>query len=135
MIALDTGQAADVWLESDAEKPLETRPTFVTRYLTARQWIKVSQLLNKAQATEDNEEGVATLIAALKLALVDWRNVPGEFDVDQLPDLLTFYELWDLVYAMLRAQQPGTDDRKNSGSRSGSNSEPPAETVPAAQSA
>lgn len=125
MNALDPECTAVVELESYGHRPAAARPRFRAHYLTARDWLRYRDLLRQAPDTPD-EQGLERLTAALALALVGWENVadsggPVAFSsaaVQRLPDLLTFAELWELAYGVLKAVQLSEADRKKSASPS-----------------
>lgn len=121
MIALDSSQIVEVVLDTDKAKP--NPPTFLFRHLTAREWMRVRRLLADAPSAE-GETGIDKLGEAISVALWGWRNIPGVYDGSKLPDLLTFAELWELAYGMLRAMQLSEIDQKKSVSQSASGSGP-----------
>ena len=128
MLALDPNQHVEFWLPGDADMPADKRPTFVTKCLTARQSIKFDAFLQGTFGSQDRQKSIDAAVGALKIALVDWRHCGEPFNLDRLPDLLTYTELVDLVLEMVRAQRVKEDDLKNSDSQSGSSTDPSATT-------
>jgi hypothetical protein len=121
MIALDPNQTVEFCLPADEAVDPATRAVFVTRYLTARQWLAYDRLLSEAIGSEVLDERVAKLTAAIELGLVGWRNVPLPFAAGAIPDALTLDEIHELAAALWRAIQLAESDRKKSPSRSQSN--------------
>jgi hypothetical protein len=122
-IALD-GETVDVYLESDKDKPAETRPAFVCRYMTMRQVLQYDKALKRASAEKDQESQNQLLNEALGIIIVSTKNMTGELD-----DLLSAQEKWELAYTAPMAVQLSEADKKKLllKSRSiGANAEPAA---------
>uniref|UniRef100_A0A6M3K7E6 Uncharacterized protein n=1 Tax=viral metagenome TaxID=1070528 RepID=A0A6M3K7E6_9ZZZZ len=89
-----------------------------------------------AGKANDNAKGLEHLLNAFKVILIGWRHVvnrkgdPVEFRVEELADLLTMRELWELIYELLNAMRLKEDDLKNSDSRPVCASVPSAVTAP-----
>lgn len=115
MIALDPAQTLEIVLKNDREK--SEPPTFISRYLTCREWMQYRKSVNAAPETED-EPYIDILCGALRLGLIGWRNVRSSdgrelpFSVDALPGLLTFSEMWELIGAVAATAIVSEDDRK-----------------------
>src|SRR4051812_48709560 len=105
-IALD-GDTVDVPLESDKDKPVETRPAFVCRYLTRRQSREYDKLMHAAFHDKNLESQEGVLDKALSLAVVGLKNMQGEID-----DVLTLAEKWDLALQIPVALQISELDKK-----------------------
>lgn len=131
MIAIDPNQAVDYTLKIDADKPVKDRPTFVLRFLTARQWIRFIGILERIDALAEqkkNDEALDAGVEAMALLVTGWRNIPGDppFDVKQLPDVLTDAGFWELLYGGRNAILLTENDRKKSASPSASAAGPSA---------
>lgn len=151
-IALDPNETVDVVLPGDAEKPAESRPTFIARYLTSREKKVVEKLVREASADIEKSENIAKLDAALALQLVGWRNLldrqgqPIAFEVVKdsagsrliVDDVLTDEERFDLCLGALTAVGMGELDKKKSrwhARSAGSATTPSAPTATTAASA
>ncbi len=135
MIALDPNDTVELVLMLDRDKPEAERPTFQVRHLTCREWMQYRRTIEEAAKLED-EAAMDKLLSALRLALVNWRNVtragkPVAFSVAELPAMLTVGEFWELVYGVLHHTSNDETDRKNSRSQSGSGTGSSAPTAPA----
>jgi len=123
-IALDPKRTFTVTLESDRDKPVETRPLFVCRYLTARQWKEIARLQDGIDESAGGAEALERIIEAIAMGLVGWENMiapDGErvpFDAHDLDTLLTMPEAMELFQKMLAQQQLTGADAKKSESRS-----------------
>jgi hypothetical protein len=119
-VALDPNQRIDIWLDSDKDKPAETRPTFVTRFLTVRETLVYEQALKDAGAEKNNQAARDKLIGGLSMVLVSWRNMtdrdgnPIAFNLAEVDALLTVSELWWLAYQSLHRAQLSEDERGKS---------------------
>jgi len=121
MIGLMTEQTVDFTLSVHAKLEEATRPVFRARYMTARQWMQCDELVRKAAQQQDNQAGLDALVQAIGMTVVGWQVADEAFtacDMARLPDLLTFAELWEVMYGALEAQMPGADERKKSASPS-----------------
>lgn len=134
MIALDPNNTVEFFLQLDADKPPESRPTFIAKYLTAREWSRVDELTRRAQKSESTEEGINLLVEALSVGLVGLWNVKNlqgltvtlNHGASVLADLLTIEEMWECVLGMLRSVRLSEESRKKSIAPSASASGPAA---------
>ncbi len=124
MIAMDPNQRHEFSLAIDKPKPAESRPTFIGRYSTARDMVKVDTLLDKIDDGISTDEALAIAVEAISVMLVDWRNVTDAtgraiaFKPADLPDLVTRSEIWELIYALISGARLSEADKKNSASQS-----------------
>lgn len=131
MILLDPENRVEFWLDIDADKPPESRPTFIARPISARGWANCNELIRGAPE-QPGQDGLDRLLAAIQLLVVGWRNVSDEpFSVERLANIATFDELWAIFFKAIEATRPSEDERKKSDSRSPSNSASSATTAPA----
>lgn len=127
--------------------PEDSRPTFLARFVVARQQIELDTIIRTAvqhQLDAKNDEALAEFLKALHILLAGWKNVtddqgkPVEFDVSRLPDLLTFQDIWSILTEGQNAIRAKVDDLKKSASPSpsaGEGSANPAAASTAAGSA
>ena len=122
-IALDPDRTIDIVLKLDEGKP--NPPAFVCKFLTGRQVAKVQQL--RAAVSERgliDQQAIDQLSEALGVGLVGWRNLPGEFAVGRLADVLTFAEMFELAGKMVTRTDATEEELKNSASPSASATAP-----------
>jgi hypothetical protein len=112
-LALDTDQTFDYVLENDQDKPGD-KPTFVFRFLAARDWAKVRKMFDLAAKDDDNGGYVNGCIQALRIPLVGWRNMPLEYNPDNLDLVLTAADLGEFSAALLGKMTQEEFERKNS---------------------
>lgn len=105
-LGLDPTRRVSVWLDSDADVPEPTRPTFFAHFLTCQEAIEYEQILVDARELTANKDVDAKLNEAMALALIGWKNINGRdgkpipFDPAQFSAVLTPMEKWHLVYAI-----------------------------------
>ena len=111
MLAMDKNQRFRVVLKSDEgrEKP----PTFVFRYLTAREFAQAAQLAEKISTASDNLEALQIEAEIINAGLVCVENAPEGFDRENLADFLTVGEMAELMEKFQR-QGIGAAELKNS---------------------
>lgn len=116
-IALDPNETAPVYLDYDADKPEESRPTFTYRFLNCRETMFMESLRRSVHQTKDAEAQNSLLNRAISVGLVGWRNIidrdgkpvpfttepapAGELPTVRIPaldDILTALEKVELVY-------------------------------------
>jgi hypothetical protein len=125
-------------LKSDREKPQEKQPWFKLR---ARSRAAVIRFEEEIEKLRRDKKKFQDYIELLREAVLDWGNMAGPdgveiaFDKSKLEEILTDGEIGELLWAY-RMQGWLPDERKNSGSQSGSDSEPAAkEAAPGQTSA
>ncbi len=102
-LALDPHETVPVSLALDADKPEESRPTFICRFVSSRDVIRIEELVAEAAAQGTSNKDVnAKLNEALALEVVDWKNMGAAFGPDCL-DILTIEEKFELVGRALSA--------------------------------
>lgn len=134
-LCADPNQTTTFHLESDEGVPPDKRAAFETRFLTARQWQQVNDLLEKARAAK-GAEALDLLVKAISVGVVGAKGMPGQapsvaVPPVNFPDVLTNGELWEVVYGMLLAVQLSESDRKKSARRPTSDAAPSADSAAA----
>lgn len=108
-ISSDPQSTAPYWLACDADKPEETRPTFICRFMTRREHRRVDELVKQAYASKKDDECFALLVDALRVGIVGWRNVKDHagneipFDLSNVDAVLTDREIWEAAYGYPQA--------------------------------
>ena len=121
-LATDPNRTFKVSLSSDMETPAETRPVFVYRYSTGRQWREACEFSRQIKdAKSDTEmpfDNIDQLFDRLREKLIGWENMTdpdtGEvfaFDGGRLEDILNLSEAFELLQLKL-TQSPTDDDKK-----------------------
>lgn len=122
MLAIDPKATYKVVLENYKHLPPDQQPVFELRYLSIRDWKKVSALSDELDNTETGEAGIAVAIKAIKKGLVGWINVTDgtgksiPFDIKKVEDVFLAPELTELMRRLIN-QKPNFDDKKKSGSQ------------------
>lgn len=118
-LACDPSQTFDTWLKSDADKPAATRPTFVFRYLTGREFRRVSDAMDNLHDAGSHAEAYDAVMGCITPHLVTWRNMPDRdkpgacvafTKPEDIDTVLTQREMSELVFEMLRGARPSGDD-------------------------
>lgn len=133
-LAFDKDATTPIWLESDANKPIETRPVFLARFLTRREMRKFRETLTQRSAEIDalnkaRQDGTplprvdgdavfADIVGVIRACITGWRNMIGPdgvaipFDGDFDAVLSEYSEFWELAYACLNKPRADAEDKK-----------------------
>lgn len=119
--ALEPGATFDVVLESDKDKPKDTRPTFVYGALSGRQYRAMCELWDKIDAEKNWAAQCDLLFDAARVNLKGWRNmvdpVSGNaiaFDAAELDRLIDVAECHELIGHLRSGGRLSLDDQKKS---------------------
>jgi hypothetical protein len=115
-IALEPGQRFAIVLDSDADKPAETRPTFFAKSQSMRGQQRVGEVLDLWNDNKDLtlKQLFDATIEVLGSVLVDWQNMNGiTFSVDALPDVLTYSEARELLRKVMYNQHLTPEEKKS----------------------
>ena len=113
-LALDPNETYAVVLECDQEKPAETQPRFLFRYMSMRQWRDFAKFGEDRQALEKLpfETVLDQLLTQIKLHMAGWENMGRDYEPDELDAVITLTEAWELYYAARRQSRIGAEDKK-----------------------
>ena len=138
-VALDPDQTYSIVLRGDDGKPPDDQPTFIFRYMNSREWMA---LLRQMEAIGENgaseSETLEQTYAAIKVPLVDWRNIrngsdkPAPFAPDDLDLYTTPLDARELRWRIPESCMLEELELKKSASPSESNAE---NSAPAADTA
>ena len=118
-LGLDPDATVELWLDSDADKPIDSRPVFLFKFLTYRKFRQVQELRKRAIESTTDEQFNAAINEALLIGLSGWRNMNGiAFSVEAIDDVLTPAEKWELICDYPAKVNLTETDRKNSRSPS-----------------
>jgi len=126
-IAVEPNKSFRVVLKSDADKPIESQPYFLFRYLSGRDWRSLTEKVNKLGDKDTGKSALDGIFDILQFGLVGWKNMiapdgqPILYDPAELDRLLTITESNELLIKF-RNQGIEAEELKNSGLPSDSNS-------------
>ena len=129
MIGLDPQATWEVGFEHEANLPAAERTFLRCRFLTARQYIRIGELMEEANGGPESAVEVALprrlelLGQAIGIAAEDWVKPGGgveAFDAARLPDTLTIEEHWELAASIRSKSRLSEQDRKKSALQSAS---------------
>lgn len=116
--ALEPGATFDVVLESDKDKPKETRPTFVYGALSGRQWRELAALWDAIDTTPGAAAQCDLLFNAARTNLKGWRNMVNPetgnaiaFDARDLDKLIDVAEAHEIIGALRTNGRLSVDDQ------------------------
>ena len=139
-LILSPGRTYKHVLSGDRDSGQEKLPTFIFKYLSSREWIKVSEQNDRFEAATGGPEVMAVVYEVIREVLVGWENLvdPEDqkeitYDPDKLEDILTMREATELMQVAI-AQAPMPEDKKKLKSPSGSGTGRGAKTVRGKQS-
>lgn len=114
---LEPGQKYPIVLDIDADKPEAIRPTFFAKSQSMRGQQKIGEVLDM---WNDNpnltlKELFETTIEVLRVVVVGWKNMGGmEFDIEELQNILTYYEARELLRKVMYNQHITAVEKKSS---------------------
>lgn len=120
MLCANPDEKLPVWLKSDADKPKESRPTFLIHPLTQQELIGAAKLRQDARGETDNEKCTAILDKIIAIGLVGWENIvfrgnPVPYSAQtRTGSFLTAPEVWELTDLVMDGQALTEGDRGNS---------------------
>ena len=133
-LATDPEQVCKIVLAADEGKP-EPRPTFLYHYLTAREMRKHRSFCRELMAAEDEADMPTDtedeIFGHLRSKLIGWENMGREFNPDELDDVITLVEAFELLFR-LAGQKPEAVDIKKYKSLSDSSTDDTAKSAPVA---
>ena len=113
---LEPGQRFPVVLESDRDKPEESRPTFWAKSQSMRKQQQIASVLDSIyQKPEPSVEKMfGDACQALAEVLVDWSNMGGiDYSPEKLADVLTFSEARELLGLIMFNQHVTPKEKKS----------------------
>jgi hypothetical protein len=124
-VGFDPKQTYSLSLDFYADFPAETRPAFVYRRISGREYseiVKANGEHTKAIESGQADGGVDHVYEALRVGLVDWKNQtcpengePVPFDASRLNEIIDPVEGMELVSKRLYAARLNGKELKNSG--------------------
>lgn len=135
-IAFDPEQRAEFVLSSDKDRPEGQRITWIAKFLTVRQAMRVRELTRRVSEAKTDDEISAAIREGLGVGIVGWRGARGEdgkelpFSIDAIDDVLTTHEKW-----LLLVEYPGAVMNVEFELKKASASQPPSGGEPSAKTA
>jgi len=130
-VALDPNEKYSYVLSTDRACG-EHAPTLVFHFPTCREQARIAELFDAAEKTQTVRESLTLRCDAVRMILVDWRNLvdrqgkPIAYDPETLEDVLSDNDLTELQARLLREMSMAEWDKKKSVLLSQSNSAPSA---------
>jgi len=120
-IGLDSSETVPVFLKSDKDKPIETRPAFLFHFITSAELRKVRRLRKELEVLKDDDDIEKKVDEILMVGLAGWRKMIGRDgkEIPYSPDLqlvTTFRERVELVYSFVAAVNLAEEELGKSGS-------------------
>ena len=111
----DPRKPFDIWLDCFADVELADRPIFVARRCTSAEWEEFTSAIDS--------QAVADVFKLAVKALVGWKNqfnpatseevaYVAETAADQLRNLISDYEAYELIGKICRGNQVSVEDKK-----------------------
>jgi hypothetical protein len=113
---LEPGQKYPIVLDSDADKPKESQPTFFAKSQSMRGQQKIGEVLDLWTNTPDVsvEELFFSTANLLAEIIVGWKNMGGmTHGKDSLRDFLTYQEARELLRKVMYNQHITADEKKS----------------------
>jgi hypothetical protein len=137
-LALDPDATFDLVLATDQERPEESRPSFIFRFMANRHWKELAHVADHLD--ELGVQGIDAVLGrmedVLKLGLVGWKNMVDPatrkvipYDPQDFDRLVTPAEMSELMYSALARMGPSVGEKKASGSPSPNSSDRSARTA------
>ena len=113
---LEPGITFPVVLDSDADKPVESQPTFLAKSQSMRGQQRVGEVLDMWTTSPDItiDKLFDETIEVLASVFVGWKNMGSvEFSSDALRDVLTYTEARELLRKVMYNQHVQTLEKKS----------------------
>lgn len=112
MIAIDPQATFEMKLPSLQGMP--DPPVFRCRFLTARKRLELNQILERAAASDHDEEALSQTVNAVSVFVADWTYKGQTYTADDLTDYLTQAELSEVILEYLKQCVPSEVEVKKS---------------------
>ncbi len=116
-LSADPNETIEYSLKCDLDKPIESRPVFICRFMTYSDHRRIRKLREDANAQPNTEVGAqqtyTLLCEAIKIGVVGWRNFPKDYPCE-IGDILGELDIWELVYGYPGATRMAEVDLKKS---------------------
>jgi hypothetical protein len=110
---LEPDQRFPIVLDSDKDKPKETRPTFFAKSHSMRSQRKLSEQIDAAFESGDVNAIYDANSKLLFENLVDWQNMGGySLSLESIQEVLNFQEVRELLRKITSNQHLGPEEKK-----------------------
>jgi len=113
-IALEPGLTFEVWLDSDAEKPIESRPRFIVKTQSLRQQREIHRVIDlifENNVTVDDVFDAA--VDCLYKSCLSWKCMGDlAFSRECIEDVLSFSEIREILRKIAANQRMSADEKK-----------------------
>lgn len=112
-LILEPGKKITIWLESDKQTPIESRPKFFVKSLSMRQQSELSDEIDEAgRKPTTNEIFEANCQLAMKY-ITGWENM-GSFAYGcDLQEFLSYHEVRELLRLTMANQYVAHEEKKS----------------------
>ena len=111
---LEPDQRFPIVLDSDKDKPAETRPTFYARSQSMRGIRKIAEVIDMMDAAADMDEMLKLIIDELMDCLTGWANMGSyTFSRESLEIVLTYPEARELIRKVMANQHVQPEEKKS----------------------
>jgi hypothetical protein len=124
--ALDPNQTTEIILAADKDNPQPAR--FIYRALNCREWAEKSKRW-AAVADQQIHDCIDELVKIGQIGLVGWKIEGVPFDHAKLGEIVTPFELQEMIGIHLYGERLNAEDKKNSESPHSSNGDSSAATA------
>jgi hypothetical protein len=113
-IALEPGLTFEVWLDSDAEKPIESRPRFIVKTQSLRQQREIHRVIDMIFEPDAQVDNVFdSAVECVFRSCVGWKCMGDfEFNADSIEDVMSFSEIRELLRKIAANQRMSADEKK-----------------------
>jgi hypothetical protein len=116
---LEPGQKYPIVLDSDADKPKESQPTFFAKSQAMRGQQKIGEVLDRYHEPDITPGQLFdATIDVLNGVVVGWSNMGGiEFSSEAMKDVLSYIEAREILRKVMYNQHITADEKKSSESQ------------------
>lgn len=114
-IALEPNLTFDVWLESDKDKPVASRPVFIAKTQSLRKQREIHRVVDMIFEEDVKvDEVFDSAVKCLLESCSGWRNM-GEhsFDAEGIESVLSFSEIREILRKVAANQKMSGDEKKD----------------------
>ena len=115
-LALEPNETIEIILESDMEKPPESRPVFIYQVLSGAEFRSLGKVMDGLSDSKDTDEVVTKVYDGVRLGLIGWKNMFDyknnkmlDFDLSIIENILTIQEAHEIIHK--RTSIIGADDK------------------------
>lgn len=115
-LSLEPGQQFPIVLDSDADKPKESQPTFFCKSQAMRGQLKLGKVFDLYTDNPDIEleDLFQKTVDALSEVIVGWKNMGDrEYSRDALMDILSWSEARELLQKVMYNRHLTFDEKKS----------------------